>query len=224
MTKMVPALALVSLFGALGAGWIGAEEGSALRVGSISGTVTLEPPPPPRRTPNRYGGTRSAIIQQLPAVVYLRGRIGAPPPPDYVANPEMTQRDSAFAPAAVALTVGGTVSFPNRDPFFHNVFSSSGTKRFDLGRYREGESKDVVFDKPGIVEVFCEVHDQMRGAIVVTENPFHAVVSEDGAFRIDGVPPGEYVLVAWHAEHDELERTVTVTEGEDSRIEVELRR
>lgn len=197
-----------------------------LPTGSISGTVTLEPPPPPRRSANRYPGAPQAsqTVQQLPAVVYLQGRIAGAPPAGYVANPDMMQQDTAFVPSTVALQVGGEVSFPNSDPFFHNVFSYSSAKRFDLGRYPEGESKVVTFDEPGVVEVFCEVHDFMRGAIIVTENPYHAVVDEAGNFSIAGVPAGEYTLVAWHADHRMVERTVTVTDGSDTRIEVELRR
>ena len=97
-------------------------------------------------------------------------------------------------------------------------------KRFDLGRYPQGESKEVVFDKPGIIEVGCEVHEFMSGIILVSENPYHAVVSEDGTFTIEGVPPGDYTLTVWHVEHRPLERSVTVTDGGTARIEVELRR
>jgi len=136
----------------------------------------------------------------------------------------MMQSDTAFVPAAVVVTVGNTVSFPNGDPFFHNVFSYSRARRFDLGRYPAGESKDVVFDEPGIIQVFCEVHDFMRGTIVVTENPYYAIVEDDGTFSIVGVPPGDYTLVAWQADHDEVERSVTVTEGGNAHLEVELHR
>jgi plastocyanin len=220
----------LTLFGVFVAATLGATTardtdlaGPAPRAGTIAGTVTLEPPPPPRRTADRYGGGASNV-QRLPAVVYLKGAVAGSAPAGYVANPEITQRDTAFAPSTVALRVGGTVSFPNRDPFFHNVFSYSSANRFDLGRYPEGESKQVVFDEPGVVEVFCEVHDFMRGAIVVTENPYHAVVADDGTFAIEGVPAGEYTLVAWHADHREVERSVTVTDGGVVRLEVELRR
>lgn len=194
--------------------------------GTISGTVTLEPPPPPRRSANRYPGaaTASNKIQQLPAVVYLRGSIPGAAPAGYATNAVMTQRDTTFAPSVIALRAGGTVAFPNDDPFFHNVFSYGGPKDFDLGRYPAGQSKEETFDKPGIVEVFCEVHDFMRGAIVVTENPYHAVVAEDGTFSIAGVPAGEYTLVIWHADYKESELSVRVTDGGNTRIEVELRR
>lgn len=191
-------------------------------VGTITGVVTLEPPPPPRRASRAraYDG-RSGVIQQLPAVVYLSGPVGGAPAPQNVA---MTQQDTAFAPGVVAIPVGGTVSFPNEDPFFHNVFSYSEAKRLDLGRYPQGDSKDVLFDQVGVVELFCEAHDQMRGAVIVTENPYHAVVADDGTFTISGVPAGEHTVVFWSADHRPEERTITVTNGGTSQIEVELRR
>lgn len=235
MTKKSGAVALIVVFVAATLGAIGGSDVDAtskaavgadpdIPAGAISGTVRLEPPPPPRRTPDRGYSSGTGVVQQLPPVVYLKGQIAGAAPSGYVANPEMTQRDTAFAPSVVALRVGGTVSFPNGDPFFHNVFSYSSAKSFDLGRYPEGESKQVTFDQPGPVEVLCEVHDFMRGAIVVTENPYHAVVADDGTFTIEGVPPGEYTLVAWHPDHREQERTVTVAEGGNARVEVELRR
>jgi hypothetical protein len=76
----------------------------------------------------------------------------------------------------------------------------------------------VTFDEAGVVDVYCEVHDKMRGAIIVTENPFHALVGEDGSFRIDGVPAGEYTVAFWSADHDAAEETVTVTAGATRRV------
>jgi plastocyanin len=196
----------------------------APRVGVIEGVVMLEPPPPPRRTANRYPGGRQIAhaVQQIPPVVYLLGDMGGATTSG--PNPSMMQKDTAFLPAAVAVPVGGTVVFPNGDPFFHNVFSYSTAKRFDLGRYPEGESKEVTFDEPGVVSVFCEVHDFMRGAIVVTENPFHAVTARDGTFRIEGVPEGEHTIAFWHPDTETIERTIVVTNGATTRIEVELKR
>ena len=198
--------------------------GAQTATGTIEGTVVLEPPPPPRRSANRYPGgpTETQRIQPLPAFVHVVGPVqgaGAGP-----ASPPMTQRDTTFVPSVVAVRAGGTVHFPNADPFFHNVFSYSSAQRFDLGRYPQGESKSVTFPEPGIVEVFCEVHEFMRGAIVVTENPFHAVVAADGSFRITGVPQGTYTIAIWHPDHRSHEQRVTVVSGAPTRVEVELRR
>ena len=201
-----------------------AVPGGSLRAqtGSVVGTVTLEPPPPPRRTANRYAGGTAAPerVQPVPAMVYVVGAVDGSSPPPRTA--EMVQRDTAFAPAAVVVPVGGTVEFPNDDPFFHNVFSYSSTRRFDLGRYPQGESKSVSFDEAGVVGVFCEVHDKMRGVIIVTENRYHAVVGEDGSYRIDGLPPGEHELAFWSADHRPVRQTVNVQAGGSSRVDVEL--
>jgi plastocyanin len=226
LTRKLSALVLIGALASAATLGATAARGDAQPTGTISGTVTLEAPPPPRRSANRYGGAprASRTIQRVPTVVYLEGHVAGPPPPGRVAIPEMMQSDTAFVPAAVAVMVGGTISFPNGDPFFHNVFSYSSAKRFDLGRYPAGESKEIVFDEPGRIQVFCEVHDFMRAAIVVTENPYYAVVAEDGSFTIEGVPVGDYVLIAWHGDHGEAERTVTVTDGGNARVEVELKR
>jgi plastocyanin len=201
---------------------LAAAEVSA-QAGSIEGRVTLPDAPPPRRSASRYpgGAAGAAQIQELPAVVYL---LGAAPDEGTTARPTMMQRDTAFSPPVVAVRSGGTVAFPNGDPFFHNVFSYSSAQRFDLGRYPQGESKEVTFRDPGIVEVFCEVHEFMRGAILVTGNPFYAVVGADGSFRITGVPPGEHRVAVWHPDHAPFEGRVVVASGGTARIEVELQR
>jgi hypothetical protein len=135
---------------------------------------------------------------------------------------EIAQRDSAFLPAAVLVPVGGTVAFPNRDPFFHNVFSASNPKRFNLGRYPQGESKDVVFDQPGVVKIYCEVHKHMRSAVIVVQNPFYATVGPDGRFRIPNVPAGRHTLIIWHVDEDPHEIQVNVPENGVARVEVTL--
>jgi len=194
------------------------------QVGTIEGRVTLESAAQ-RRTANRYpgGAAASPQIQNLPAVVYLVGSVQGGTPGGGGAS-VMAQRDTAFAPSVVTVPVGGSVSFPNQDPFFHNVFSYSSAQRFDLGRYPQGESKSVAFPEAGIVEVFCEVHEFMRGAVLVAENAFHAVVAPDGTFRITGIPPGEHTVAVWHPDHEAAERRVSVSAGGATRIEVELRR
>jgi hypothetical protein len=119
---------------------------------------------------------------------------------------------------------GGSVAFPNGDPFQHNVYSYSRIGTFDLGRQNPGSSASESFGEPGIIEVFCEVHEFMRGAIVVTENPYSAIVGADGSFRIAGVPPGEYTLAFWHPEHEAMQETVTVTGGGTATVQVQMQR
>ena len=114
----------------------------------------------------------------------------------------------------MAITVGTTVDFPNNDRTYHNVFSLSKTKRFDLGRYAAGRSKAVRFDRPGIVRVFCDIHSHMNAFILVFAHRYFDLTDANGRYRIDGVPPGSYTLSAWVEGSVRDQRTVTV--GPDS--------
>jgi plastocyanin len=110
----------------------------------------------------------------------------------------LDQRDETFVPYVLAVTVGSTVEFPNSDKTYHNVFSLSKAKRFDLGRYPRGQSRSVRFDKPGVVRVFCEIHSHMSAWILVFSHPYFATTDAEGRYRIDGVPPGTYTLAVWN--------------------------
>ena len=171
--------------------------------GVVRGTVEIQRAPLRRRA-QRYptGRVQAArAVQELAAVVYLRGAprvTGAPGSFETI-----SQQDTAFVPAVLVVPPGATVDFLNQDPFFHNVFSYSQAKRFDLGRYPDGQSKAVTFEELGIVKVYCEVHDFMRAVVLVLDSPYHSPVSEDGSFTIRGVPPGTYEVVAWHADFDD---------------------
>ena len=102
---------------------------------------------------------------------------------------------------------------------YHNVFSLSKPKRFDLGRYARGKSKSVRFDRPGIVRVFCDIHSHMSAYILVFSHPYFAVVDAEGRYRIDNVPPGTYSLVAWHRGTTTTSQSVTVPDGGSTEID-----
>ena len=110
----------------------------------------------------------------------------------------LDQRNESFVPYVLAVTVGSTVDFPNSDRTYHNVFSLSKPRRFDLGRYPRGESRSVRFDRPGVVRVFCEIHSQMSAWILVFAHRYFATTDADGRFRIEAVPPGDYTLAVWN--------------------------
>jgi len=110
----------------------------------------------------------------------------------------LDQRNETFVPYVLAVTVGSTVDFPNDDPIYHNVFSLSKPKRFDLGRYPRGQSRSVVFDRPGVVRVFCEIHSHMSAFILVFAHRYFALTDVEGRYRIEGVPPGSYTLAVWN--------------------------
>jgi plastocyanin len=132
----------------------------------------------------------------------------------------MDQKNETFVPHVVAVMTGSLVDFPNNDKTFHNVFSLSKTKRFDLGRYAAGHSKAVRFDRPGVVRVFCDIHSHMSAFILVFNHRFFDVTEPDGRFRLESVPPGTYTVVGWYEGEARLTRTVTVPPG--TAVELEL--
>jgi plastocyanin len=131
----------------------------------------------------------------------------------------MDQRNETFVPHLLAVTVGTTVDFPNSDTTYHNVFSLSKARRFDLGRYAAGRSKAVRFDRPGIVRVFCDIHSHMNAFILVFSHRYFAVADAEGRYEIDRVPPGTYTLVAWVEGAIRETRSVQVT-AESRGVEV----
>lgn len=134
--------------------------------------------------------------------------------------PTMKQKNMKFEPSVLTVAVGTTVEFPNLDPFYHNVFSYSKTKKFDLGRFPKGKSEFVTFDKPGIVKVFCEIHFPMRAYVHILETPYFATSDENGKFTIKDINPGEYTLHVWQENLPDILRPITIEEGNNI-IEVE---
>jgi plastocyanin len=132
----------------------------------------------------------------------------------------MDQRNEQFVPHVLAVMVGTVVEFPNSDKTYHNVFSLSKPKRFDLGRYAVGKSKSVRFDHPGVVRVFCDIHSHMNAFVLIFSHPFFDVTNADGSFRLDDVPPGNYVVVGWYEGEPRASRPVTVTAGSVAELDV----
>ena len=135
----------------------------------------------------------------------------------------MDQRNEAFAPHVLAITTGTTVDFPNTDKFYHNVFSLSKTKPFDLGRYSAGNSRQVRFDRPGIVRVFCEIHSHMNAFILVFSHPFFTMTDVEGRYRMENVPPGTYGVIAWNEGTSSEARPITVPDGGIADLDFTLR-
>lgn len=125
------------------------------------------------------------------------------------------QKGFQFEVSALPIQVGTKVTFPNHDDAYHNVFSYSKAKRFDLGRYLKGEATPtVVFDKPGIVRLYCEIHEHMSATIVVVDSPFFTTTDTEGRFSLSGVPAGKYTLKAWLGKKAIVEKAVDVKDGE----------
>lgn len=140
-------------------------------------------------------------------------------------RPRLDQRNETFVPHVLAIVAGTIVDFPNNDRTYHNVFSLSKTKTFDLGRYAAGRSKSVRFDKPGIVRVFCDIHSHMSAFILVFAHRYFSVADEDGSYRLDNVPPGAYTVVAWNESAPlESRRVVVPDSGGDVEVNFSLGR
>jgi plastocyanin len=167
----------------------------------VVGRVEIGIPITTRRPTNPYP-TRGVPSPKLApeserrhVVVYLRGARPQKVAPTRVS---IVQRGETFIPRVVAVTVGSVVEFPNDDPIYHNVFSLSRAKNFNLGRYPRGATRSVRFDKPGVVKVFCEIHSHMSATVMVFDHPWFAVPGDDGRFGLPEVPPGDQQITAWH--------------------------
>ena len=156
----------------------------------------------------------------LRAIVYLEGDSLPPltePPPAVI-----DQKDETFVPHILAVQQGTRVDFRNSDAIYHNVFSFSKTKRFDLGRYPQGRSRSVVFDRLGVARVFCEIHSHMSAFVLVLPHSYFATTDASGGFRIANIPPGRYEVVAWGDPFRPATREITVGAGERAEIDFVL--
>lgn len=166
----------------------GAGAATSAQVSTVTGRVSLLRPDGKWRT-----GSTGIVVWLIPIPNFRSGPVVG----DRQSRPEIVQRNKRFETRVLAVQVGTVVAFPNRDPFFHNVFSLFEGKRFDLGLYEAGATKDVRFDKPGVCYIFCNIHSQMSAAVVVVETPYFTQLEGPGDFEISQVPPGRYQLNVW---------------------------
>ena len=158
--------------------------------------------------------TMGGVLSTNPplAVVYLEGSF---PKPATLPDKQMSQKDLAFDPGLLPVRLGTRVEFPNLDDTYHDVFSLSPAKRFDLGRYRP-DARPVpseIFDVAGLVTVRCDIHEHMRALILVLDTPHFVVTDDKGNFRLAGLPPGRYTLKAWIDSRTTLEHPVEVSKA-----------
>jgi plastocyanin len=199
--------------------------------GVIHGTIRTPTPAAPAPTMNAYPGRANAMAggmmpvhgRAADAVVYLEripaeaeSTLARTPGP----RPQLAQKDEAFVPRVVVVQRCGSVDFPNRDPIFHNVFSLSPTRRFDLGKYRQGHSRSVRFDRTGVVKVYCDIHAEMEAFVLVVANRAYALPGADGSYQLPDLPGGRYELRAWHPDLQEITRTVEVPDHGDVRLDL----
>lgn len=173
--------------------------------GTISGKVVLMQDGKPRADASN-------------AVVWIEGipRAGAE------AKPQMKSSSKHFEPHVIVVPVNTTVEFPNADPIYHNVFSVSAGNRFDLGLYRSGASKSKRFEQPGLVRIYCNIHPQMIGFVMVVDSAVAAITGPDGSFRLDNVPPGSHTLKAWQEEGAEVSQPIVVKSGAEPPLTVTI--
>jgi len=139
------------------------------------------------------------------------------------ARKDMAQKDTEFQPRAVWVRTGDTVQFTNLDNFYHNVFSPTPGNEFDLGLYRGGVAKSLELPRAGEVDVYCNIHPNMKAKVLVVPDERSAQVAADGGFSLSGLAPGEYVVVAWSAAHEPVRREVRVRAGEAARADFALK-
>ena len=192
--------------------------------GSVEGALVLDLPKPVQTSAGYKPVTKLPIEKpdEFMALVYLENKSHAYP----AASGEVikiAQKGYQFRPAMTAVQTGSKVLFPNMDEEFHNVFSYSKNKRFDLGRFRrEDESPVITFDKPGAVKIYCEIHQHMRCVLLVVDTPWFTRTDAQGHFKLSGVPAGDYVLKAYLPSEHTVEMPVQIIDGKS--VKVELKR
>ena len=196
---------------------------------TVTGRAELIPADPVRSSPvrdataknrdakaNSVADRSNVVVGLTPLEITSDKRLASPAPA--LPHAQLLQKDKSFKPHILVIPVGTVVDFPNRDPFFHNVFSYFEGKRFDLGLYESGSSRSVRFDHPGISYIFCNIHPEMSAVVVSMPTPYYAVSDRAGQFSIAAVPAGRYILHVWHERSlpdvlKNLTREVAVSEG-----------
>jgi plastocyanin len=183
----------------------------AAKSGIVKGTVTIAGKPTSNVVVSVEGVAPESVKARLAA---MKSKAAV-----------MDQKETQFFPTILPIVVGTKVAFPNHDKSWHNVFSKGGAKDFDVGLYPPGESREVIFDKPGVARILCNAHPSMEAFIVVKEHPFFSAADKSGNYRIDGIPLGSYRVTVWHPELGTTEASVElVRDGQVSDINFDLKK
>jgi plastocyanin len=200
---------------------------AAARVGSIRGRVELRRVATPIERRPGVADLGTPAARDTPdlrrSVVYLESAPRGAFETNEGERAVMDQRNETFVPHVLAIATGTTVDFPNSDKFYHNVFSLSKARAFDLGRYAAGNSRPVRFDRPGIVRVFCDIHSHMNAFILVFSHPFFGMTDREGRYRIENVPAGTYGVIAWNEGLSSEAKPITVPDGGVAELDFTLR-
>ena len=199
-------------------------------VGIVEGTVRLEVAAegvptmlsPYARRRYRPPGPSPSASSASDVVIYLL--LDRSPPAPANARATIRQSDLAIVPHLTVVQAGTRIDFPNEDEVFHNIFSLSQPHPFNLGRYPPGESRSERFSEPGVLRMFCDIHSEMSGVILVVGTPFFARPDESGRFQLTGVPEGRHRLVAWHESAGADTASIVVTSTGVTRADFRLPR
>ncbi|MCU0302558.1 MAG: hypothetical protein MUC56_00650 [Thermoanaerobaculales bacterium] len=188
---------------------------------------SASPTPTPTSTPTPPGRVEVTITllssgARMPGADSVVWMPGLPADGSTARGLSIAQKEKQFEPRVAIVSVGSTVDFPNFDRVFHNVFSLSSARSFDLGLYRNGSSKAVRFDHPGLVQIYCNIHPHMAAYLMIVDSRRHAVADGLGVATLDDVPPGRHTVAGWNVRGGRWEREVTVRSGRTTDLEVEV--
>jgi plastocyanin len=188
-----------------------AARGAAAQTGAVVGRLRLV---------ERAGGAARDLAQGVVWLEAPRRLVSAASAASAPAEETIVMKSREFLPHVRVVRVGGSVGFPNDDPFSHNVFSNTTLGAFDLGLYREGVTRAAQFARPGVYPIYCNIHHRMVSFVVAVPTPWAAQPADDGRFALRDVPPGQYVLHAWHERGGQVRQPVEVRA--DGTVSVEL--
>jgi plastocyanin len=202
---------------------------AGVKASDVSGEITLDTRMVKKSLPPAVYDLRGIALHDKPSpvatpgglgrvAVWLEGDSSVPVP----VTATMQQHDRHFEPDLLMIPAGSKVLFPNLDPIFHNIFSLSRTQQFDLGYYAEGKSREVLFSRQGIVQVYCHIHPEMYGVIVVTSSRWTARPASDGTFSWANVPPGKYRVMVWQRSAGLIHKAISVPAAGSVHVKFEL--
>jgi plastocyanin len=201
------------------------------RAGTITGTVTARGKPEAEGpvAVGKYDSRKFKFVEKVDYaalrdfVVFIDGKLTNRVAPTNRLQTVLTQKDATFRPHVLPIVAGTTVQWPNEDDIYHNVFSVSEPRPFDLGLYKkDAPDKIVPFDQPGRVDVFCSIHSHMHCIVLVLENPYFAATDAKNRYVIRNVPAGTYKLKAWHERLPALVQEITVPETGEVKVDFTL--
>jgi plastocyanin len=193
---------------------------SPVSAGVIRGSLHVPPAPPDKQALNPYPGRANSMpgMHLAPHGLVTDAVVSVDHVPAAAESalarlplhPRLDQKNQEFVPRVLAVPIGTPVDFPNLDPIYHNAFSLSPVRRFDLGKYRQGRSKTVVFSHPGLVNVYCDIHSSMAAFVLILPHHGFTRPGPDGAFELPDLPPGHYTVRVWHPDLGQITQEVEV--------------